>query len=69
MTQLEIKVNGMTCGGCERSVQNALTSHQGVKAATADRGKGIVTIDFDPAVIQKAELEKAILAAGFQVSL
>ena len=69
MSQVEIKVDGMTCGGCERSIQNALTSHQGVKAAAADRGKGIVTVDFDPAVIQKAELEKAILAAGFQVGL
>ena len=31
----EFKVQGMTCGGCERSVQNALTSHKGV-----DRGEG-----------------------------
>jgi len=69
MTQVEIKVDGMTCGGCERSVQNALTSHQGVKAATADRNQGKVTIDFDPALIQQAELEKAILAAGFKVGL
>lgn len=68
MQQLQIKVSGMTCGGCERSVQNALTSHEGVKSAKADRNAGVVAIEFDPAVIQQAALEKAITEAGFKVA-
>lgn len=68
MQKVEIKVSGMTCGGCERSVQNALTSHAGVTAATADRNKGIVSVEFDPAVIQQPAIEKAIADAGFQVA-
>ena len=36
MIKAEFNVQGMTCGGCERSVQNALTSHKGVTAAKAD---------------------------------
>ena len=63
----EFKVQGMTCGGCERSVQNALTSHKGVVAAKADRVSGTVAVEFDPAQIQQAALAKAITAAGFQV--
>ncbi|MCC5793113.1 MAG: heavy-metal-associated domain-containing protein [Chromatiales bacterium] len=69
MTQVEIKVDGMTCGGCERSIQNALTSRDGISAATADRSQGLVKVDFDPALIQQAEIEKAILEAGFKVGL
>jgi copper chaperone len=61
------EVSGMTCGGCERSVQNALTSRKGVSAAKADRTTGTVTVDFDPAQIQKDALAKAITEAGFQV--
>lgn len=69
MTQVEIKVDGMTCGGCERSIQNALTSRDGIRTAAADRSQGLVKVDFDPALIQQAEIEKAILEAGFKVGL
>jgi copper chaperone CopZ len=68
MEKVDIKVSGMTCGGCERSVQNALTARSGVTAAKADRTAGLVTVEFDPAVIQKAEIEKAITGAGFKVA-
>ena len=68
METVQIKVSGMTCGGCERSVQNALTSRQGVAAAKADRTAGVVSVEFDPAVIQRAALEKAIAEAGFKVA-
>jgi copper chaperone len=68
MQKIEIRVSGMTCGGCERSVQNALTSRAGVKEAKADRAAGIVAVEFDPAVIQRTALEKAIADAGFGVA-
>ncbi len=68
MEKVQIKVSGMTCGGCERSVQNALTSHKGVAAAKADRNAGIVSVEFDPAVIARTALEKAITDAGFKVA-
>jgi copper chaperone len=68
MEKADIKVSGMTCGGCERSVQNALTSRKGVTAAKADRNAGIVSVEFDPAVIQREALERAITEAGFQVA-
>ena len=64
----EFKVQGMTCGGCERSVQNALTSQAGVSSAKADRTAGTVAVEFDPALIQQAALAKAITAAGFEVA-
>lgn len=68
MEKIDIKVAGMTCGGCERSVQNALTSHKGVAAARADRNAGIVSVEFDPAVIGRPAIEKAIAEAGFKVA-
>lgn len=64
----ELKVQGMTCGGCERSVQNALTSHAGVVAAKADRTAGTVVVEFDPERINEAAIAKAITAAGFSVN-
>lgn len=63
----ELKVQGMTCGGCERSVQNALTSQTGVLTAEADRVKGTVTVEYDPALVEPAALAKAVTTAGFAV--
>ena len=68
MDKVSIKVSGMTCGGCERSVQNALTSRAGVTAAKADRTAGLVTVEFDPAQIERPAIEKAITEAGFKVA-
>jgi copper chaperone len=68
MEKLQIRVSGMTCGGCERSVQNALTSRKGVAAAKADRKAGLVSVEFDPAVIERAAIEQAIIEAGFKVA-
>ena len=68
MMKTEFKVQGMTCGGCERSVQNALTGQKGVVAAKADRLSGTVAVEFDPAQVEQAALSKAITAAGFQVT-
>ena len=68
MERAEIKVEGMTCGGCVTSVQNALTQRDGVVAATADLDSGVVAVEFDPAVIQQPILEEAIVDAGFDVA-
>mgnify|MGYP002623885240 FL=1 len=67
MKHVQIKVDGMTCGGCVNSVQNALTSHEGVKSAKATLDTGLVDVDFDPAVIGQVEIENAIEGAGFDV--
>lgn len=68
MEQTQIKVSGMTCGGCVKSIQNALNARDGVSSAEADLDSGVVSVEFDPATIQKAELEQAIVDAGFDVA-
>jgi copper chaperone len=68
MEKVELRVEGMTCGGCVKSIQNALNGRDGVSDATADLDTGTVSIDFDPNLIQQAALEKAIVDAGFEVT-
>lgn len=67
MEKIQIKVNGMTCGGCENSVKKALSAHAGVNEVAASHQQGTVDIGFDPARIQQAQLEQAIEDAGFDV--
>ena len=44
MKELEIKVKGMMCNGCENRVQNALKTIEGVKEVVANHATGIVKV-------------------------
>lgn len=71
MQSIEIKVTGMSCSGCERTLQTALMQERGVSAVKADRRAQSVNVQFDPAATDRQALqqalEKAILVAGFAV--
>jgi copper chaperone CopZ len=62
---MEIAVEGMTCGGCEQSVEDALTNVEGVTGASADRETERATIEGDA---DTEELVSAVEDAGFSAS-
>jgi len=68
MERIEIRVDGMTCGGCVKSIQNALTHRDGITSATADLDSSTVAVEFDSGVIQQNAIEQAITEAGFSVA-
>ncbi len=59
MTQVELKVKGMTCGHCEMRVRKALESVPGVKSAKPDHTKGVAVVDVSGDVPKEA-LVKAV---------
>ena len=61
-----LKVHGMTCGGCVRSVTNVLKTLPGVAAAEVSREKSEAKVMFDPALANAALLRKAIEDAGYE---
>jgi copper chaperone len=68
MANINVNVEGMSCGGCEKSIRNALLEHDGVKEVKASHETGVVSIDFDEAKIAQDKLKQAIEAAGFDVA-
>jgi copper chaperone len=68
MNAIELKVDGMTCGGCVKSIQTALGSQPGISTAVADLDSAIVKVEFDPAVTEENAIRAAIEAAGFDVA-
>ena len=68
MDHINLKVDGMACGGCEKSIQNALLSQSGVESVTASHQNGTVEVAFDANQIQPEALRQAIEAAGFDVA-
>ncbi len=67
MTSAILKVEGMSCGGCERSVEFALSSLPGVSHVTADREAKTVAIAFDPSATGESELRTAVEEIGYRV--
>jgi len=61
-----LKVDGMTCGGCVRSVGNVLKAVPGVTSAEVSLEKSEAKVTFDPVVANLAALRKAIEDAGYE---
>ena len=61
-----LKVTGMTCGGCVRSVSNVLRALPGVASTEVSLEKSEAKVTFDPAIANQAALRKAIEDAGYE---
>lgn len=62
-----IPVEGMTCGGCEQSIQTAVGQLDGVQSVNADHSAGSIQIDFDDTVVDEAAIRGQIEEAGFSI--
>ena len=60
VVQAEMYIKGMTCAGCEASVDHALSSENGVIEASSSYKTGIALIMFDKSVITQEQLKKAV---------
>lgn len=62
-----LNIDGMTCEGCVKSVNNALQQVAGVKQANASLAQKHAVISFDDSQANEADLKQAIEEAGFEV--
>ncbi|MEM9586372.1 MAG: heavy metal translocating P-type ATPase [Planctomycetota bacterium] len=63
----QLNVDGMHCGGCARSIENALSRHEGVLESNVSFATGKAYIRFDEGQLSETELEQIVQSAGFQV--
>ena len=64
---VELRVTGMTCNACARTVETAVASVAGVVRASVDLERGLLTVTADPSQTIVGELRKAVYAAGYGV--
>lgn len=60
-----IKVGGMSCQGCVKSVTGVLSALPGVASAEVSLERGEAMVRYDPAQVDMARLKGAIEDAGF----
>ena len=68
METTTIKVAGMSCGGCVKSVTGVLVARDGVATAAVSLEQAQAVIEFDAAKVNRAQLAQAIEDAGFDAS-
>jgi len=67
MKQETMKISGMTCGGCEKSVANALRGVPGVSRVDVSASRGQAVVEFDDGAVAVEDLRAAVRGAGYQV--
>jgi mercuric ion transport protein len=66
---VSIPVDGMTCGSCERIVENVLSHSPGVVEASADARAGRAVVTFRPSETELERLAKIVARAGYRVGV
>lgn len=67
-TTSKLEVEGMSCAGCESNVEFALIGLEGIVDVTADQTNCIVTVNHDPATIDKRAIGEAIESMGYTLA-
>jgi copper chaperone len=65
MKTTTIKIGGMSCDGCVKSITRALSAVPGVSKADVSLERAEATIAFDPEKVAKPALVEAVEDAGF----
>jgi copper ion binding protein len=68
LEKLTVQVDGMSCDHCKQAVEKAARGLPGVMAADVDLAAKTLTLEFDAAKTELAEIEQAVEAAGYTVA-
>jgi copper chaperone len=66
MTQVTIKIEGMSCGHCQMSVKKAVESVEGIRKADVNLQTKQVTVDYDEGKANLEKVKAAIREAGYE---
>jgi Cu+-exporting ATPase len=67
MLKTTLKITGMTCATCASVVGKALRQVNGVTRADVNLGQEVATVEYEEGKVRIADLEKAVVDAGYGV--
>lgn len=68
MEHITLKIGGMTCMGCVRTLNKVLSALPGVDTVDIELASGDARIGFDPVLAKPADFATAIEGAGFDLA-
>lgn len=63
--RVQLKVGGMTCASCVRTVEKSLARMPGVVSATVNFAAETATVDYLPTLVSPADMSRAVASAGY----
>jgi len=67
MTEVTLKVEGMSCNHCVQSVERSVGQLTGVDQVKVNLAEGKVAVLFDEAKVSRAQIEETIDDQGYTV--
>lgn len=67
MTEVTLKVEGMSCNHCVQSVERSVGELAGVDDVKVNLAEGKVAVKFDEAKVTRAQIEEVIDDQGYTV--
>jgi len=64
---IEVSIGGMTCTGCEETIQRRVGELEGIKSVKASYTAGNAIIEFFPARVDSVKIKEAITGSGYSV--
>nr|XP_008113910.1 PREDICTED: copper-transporting ATPase 2 isoform X2 [Anolis carolinensis] len=64
-----IKIDGMTCNSCVKSIEGSISQRKGVLHISVSLTEGTATVSYNPAMTNSEELRAAIEDMGFDASV
>jgi len=67
LAQIAAKVDGMSCGACERKVEAAVQALPGVRVVRAASARGELLVRYESGRVSSDDIRRAVSAAGYLV--
>ena len=64
----KVEINGMTCTGCEQTIQNAVNSLDGVSEIAASHTDGNAIVKLNPDKVDTLAIKNKISETGYTVT-
>jgi copper chaperone len=68
MTQITLEAPDISCDHCIMSIEKALSKLDGIRFLSGDSAGKLVTLEYDPAVVDESSIEVAMEEEGYPVS-
>jgi copper chaperone len=67
MTQITLEAPDISCDHCIQSIEKAISKLDGVRFLSGDPSGKVVTLEYDPAVVELGTIEAALEEEGYPV--
>ena len=64
---IEVSIGGMTCKGCEQTIQTSISKLEGIKSVKASCTDGMAIVEYYPASVDTLKIKEAVAGSGYIV--